>query len=433
LPVRGPAPGMSRNLGPRPIHRSLTVSAASPVATSPGRHFGVTSVVRPLAGLVTVFVLGAIIALAIALFNGRFTQTVPVTVIADRTGLVMNPQAKVKMREVEVGRVASIEARNDGTAAIHLAMDPAALAMIPANVAVDISATTVFGSKYVQLMPPDGASAETLRSGQIIAAQHVTVEVNTLFQQLTEVVSAVRPEQLNTVLTALATGLGGRGQQFADTITDSEQLLAALEPSLPNLRRDLATAPTVLNAFADVTPDLMRTLANSSQLSGTVVDQQASLDRFLLSAIGIADIGNDVIGGNRVALTDVTRLLVPTTELLNEYHPALNCLLSGLVPLVKAPPLRMPGAEVSTGFTWGVERYRYPQDLPKVAATGGPQCAGLPVQFEKRVPYLVADTGANPYWYGNSRILLNTDGLKQALFGPVDGPPRNSMQIGHPG
>jgi phospholipid/cholesterol/gamma-HCH transport system substrate-binding protein len=29
--------------------------------------------------------------------------------------------------------------------------------------------------------------------------------------------------------------------------------------------------------------------------------------------------------------------------------------------------------------------------------------------------------------------VLNADGLKQMLFGPLDGPPRNSAQIGQPG
>lgn len=393
-----------------------------------------STVTRALAGLATIAVIGLIVTLAIQLFRGAvFDDSVAVTVVADRVGLVMNPEAKVKMHDVEVGRVASIDERSDGTAAIHLAMDPAALAMIPANVSVDISATTVFGSKYVQLMPPTAPTDGTLRQGQVISADQVTVEVNTVFQQLTELVTAVQPEKLNTVLTTLASGLGGRGQKLGETISDAEGLLAALRPSLGNLRLDLAIAPTVLNTFADVTPDLMRTLANASRLSATIVDEQANLDRFLISVIGVAEIGNEVIGGNRAALTDTLRLLAPTVDLLNEYHPALNCLLSGLVPLVKAPPLRLPGAEVSTGFTWGVERYRYPQDLPKVAAKGGPQCAGLPVEFEKRPPYLVADTGANPYRYGNSGIVLNSDGLKQLLFGPIDGPPRNTTQIGQPG
>ncbi len=68
-----------------------------------------SSAVRPLAGLATVVAIGLIVALAVSLFRGSFTQTVPVTVISDRAGLVMNPDAKVKMRGVQVGKVSSIE------------------------------------------------------------------------------------------------------------------------------------------------------------------------------------------------------------------------------------------------------------------------------------------------------------------------------------
>lgn len=81
-----------------------------------------------------------------------------------------------------------------------------------------------------------------------------------------------------------------------------------------------------------------------------------------------------------------------------------------------------------------MERYRYPENLPKVAATGGPQCTDLPkVGFQKRPPFVITDVNANPAQYGNDGILLNSDGLKQLLYGPIDGPPRNSAQVGHPG
>jgi len=46
---------------------------------------------------------------------------------------------------------------------------------------------------------------------------------------------------------------------------------------------------------------------------------------------------------------------------------------------------------------------------------------------------VVADVGANPMEYGNQQLLLNSDALKQLLYGPIDGPPRNTMQIGQPG
>ena len=43
-----------------------------------------------------------------ALFAGTFTSYVPVTLTSDRSGLVMETNAKVKMRGVQVGRVSQI-------------------------------------------------------------------------------------------------------------------------------------------------------------------------------------------------------------------------------------------------------------------------------------------------------------------------------------
>ena len=130
-------------------------------------------------------------------------------------------------------------------------------------------------------------------------------------------------------------------------------------------------------------------------------------------------------------------VLVPTTDLLNEYHKSLTCGIGGLVPFAKSPPqfsgrlrLRRPDARRRA--------LPLPGDLPKVAATSGGRdyCEelGLPELPPEFVPPLiVADVGANPAQYGNSGILLNSDGLKKWLFGPLDGPPRNTAQIGMPG
>ena len=86
----------------------------------------------------------------------------------------------------------------------------------------------------------------------------------------------------------------------------------------------------------------------------------------------MADIGNDVIGTNRGPLANLMHLLVPTTDLTNEYHEALNCSLTGILPFALRPPGPNPGVTDLAAFTLGIERYRYPQDLPKVAATGRP-------------------------------------------------------------
>lgn len=390
---------------------------------------------RPLAGLLTVVALAAIVAVAIALFRDSFKNSIPVTVLADRAGLVMNADAKVKINGAQVGKVESIEALPDGGAALHLAIDPASVDAIPANVGAEITSSTVFGSKFVELVSPAAPSPDSLRAGTVITGgDNVTVELNTVFQQLVSVLSKVEPAKLNQTLGAFAKSLNGRGDKFGQSLVDLDSALVKLNPALENLNSVLAISPTVFDAFGDASPDLLATIDNTARISGTVVDEQASLDALLISAIGLAEIGTEVIAENRGNLTDAVRLLAPTTDLTNKYNPALTCGLGGLLPLAMGPGLSVPGAVLLQGFFLGRERYRYPDNLPKVAAKGGPQCKDLPnVGYEVRPPYVVTDIGANQAQYGNQGILLNSDGLKQALFGPLAGPPRNSAQIGQPG
>ena len=61
------------------------------------------SVARPLVGLISILVAAAIVFVAINLFRGGFTTSAPITILSDRAGLVMNPDARVKMRGVQVG------------------------------------------------------------------------------------------------------------------------------------------------------------------------------------------------------------------------------------------------------------------------------------------------------------------------------------------
>lgn len=79
--------------------------------------------------------------------NGSFQSSVPVTVFLPR--VEMDPGAKVKMCDAQVGTVSSTEGRADQTV-LHLALDPSQLHLIPANVLVYI----VTGAKFVQLIPP---------------------------------------------------------------------------------------------------------------------------------------------------------------------------------------------------------------------------------------------------------------------------------------
>ena len=130
-------------------------------------------------------------------------------------------------------------------------------------------------------------------------------------------------------------------------------------------------------------------------------------------------------------------LLVPTTDLLNEYHDV------AVVRHRRSRPVR----EVSTAVLGNLGDRRPHARSRAVSLSGGPaegrrqerrpdycEELGLPELPPEFVPpFIVGDVGSNPAQYGNQGILLNSEGLKNWLFGPLDGPPRNTAQIGMPG
>jgi phospholipid/cholesterol/gamma-HCH transport system substrate-binding protein len=409
-------------------------TTAAPVASEPGRDFGARSYRRPVVGLIASLAIVGIVIAAAAQFRGDFTKTDSLTVMADRAGLLMDPGARVKLNGAQIGTVSTVTEMPDGRAALQLAIDPARISIVPENVLVDIGSSTVFGAKSVEFTTPPQPSSTPVRAGQILDSQHVTVEVNTIFEQLNAVLSHIDPAKLNETLGAISTAFGDRGATFGRSLTDVNSFLAKIEPSYPQVTAELQQLPDVANAYADSAPDLLGVVKNATQISRALVDEQTSLDRFLVSSIGLADRGTDVIGGNREALTDLMHVLVPTTDLTNEYHDAVNCSLAGLLNFALKPPTPVPGVNDLGGLVLGIDRYRYPQDLPKVAATGPSQCEGqLPLKFNEYPPKVVADVGTDLMNYGQQGILVNSDLLKQILYGPIDGPPRNTMQIGQPG
>ncbi|MFD4462256.1 MCE family protein [Nocardia sp. NPDC058480] len=351
---------------------------------------------RKLAALTMVGLLVGLVAFAFALFQGAFTNTVQVLVDTPRVGLVLDPDAKVKVRGVEIGRVAEIDMRDDG-AQILLEVDPDQLKLVPSNAGVDIRSTTVFGAKYVNFVVPEQPASNSLKPGATVAASAVTVEFNTLFQHLSDVLAQVEPEKLNATLAALGTALQGRGDKLGELLVSSDRYLRELNPYLPTLQQDLDKTAQVSDIYADASGALLRTVDNATVTAKTLSEMQAQLDDVLVNVIGLSDTTGSVLRENEANLVTALDLLRPTTSLLFEYAPALSCIIDGIGPLM---PLAdevfggvVPGVGMHASFMPGQKPYSYPEDLPKVNATGGPHCEGV----VDRVPdshsnYVVTDT-----------------------------------------
>jgi phospholipid/cholesterol/gamma-HCH transport system substrate-binding protein len=358
-------------------------------------------------------------------YTAAFTSTDIVTVTSPRAGLVMESDAKVKYRGIQIGEVKDISYTGD-QAKLTLAIRSDELKYIPSNAIVRIAGTTIFGAKSVEFVPPDKPLPASLRAGAEVQAKDVQLEVNTLFQTLTEVLHKIDPINLNATLSALAEGLRGNGDDAGATLSGLNYYLQQLNPKLPMLQDDIQKTAVVADIYGDAGPDLARIFDNTPAIADAIVDQQDDLNATLLAATGLADNGTATLepaADDYIAA--IQRLRAPL-QVASDYSPEFGCLFQGIRLAVQtfAPVIGgiRPGLFVASNFLPGAPAYTYPESLPIVNASGGPNCRGLPDVPTKqyggswyRTPFLVTDNAYVPY-QPNTELQFDAPSTLQFLF-----------------
>ncbi|BBX94848.1 Mce family protein Mce2A [Mycobacterium lacus] len=332
--------------------------------------------------------------------------------VAPRAGLVMDPGAKVTYNGVQIGRVSSVsEVTRDGLPAAKLVLDvdPKYVDLIPVNVAAAVTATTVFGNKYVSLKSPKQPAPQHITPSTVIEATSVTTEFNTVLETLTSIAEKVDPIKVNLTLAAAAQALTGLGDKFGVSLTNGNAILDEVNPQMPQIRIDIARLAALGDTYANAAPDLWDALGHAAATARTIDRQQRDLDAALLAAAGLGNTGADEFERAGPYLARGAADLVPSGQLLDEYSPEILCTIRNFHDV--AP--KIYAALGNNGYSLGTHSagsaagapspYIYPENLPRVNARGGP--GGQPGCWQHitralwPAPFLVMDTGASlaPY------------------------------------
>lgn len=365
---------------------------------------------RKLFGLALICVLAAITAVVYVQFRGGFSATTPLTVLSGRSGLVLDPGATVTYNGVRVGRVSDIEViqENGSTSArLTAAVGSRFLPIIPANVRADVTASTIFGNKFLALSSPEKPVAQRISAGDVITAETVTTEFQTLFETLTGISEKVDPVRLNATLSAMADGLTGLGSKLGRSVVNANTILTDVNQRLPKLQGDLRRVAELADIYTQAGPDLFDAVENSLDTTRTLNQQQSDLDAVLLASAGFAGTGTDVVGRAAPYLIRGLSDTVPTARLLDTYSPEILCTLRNTAELAPVALQSFGGNDYSlaarTALLGAPNPYVYPDNLPRINGRGGP--GGAPGCWQKitrdfwPAPALVVDDGATlaPY------------------------------------
>ncbi|WP_181780558.1 MCE family protein [Pseudonocardia pini] len=335
-------------------------------------------------GLVFVLFILVLLGLAVAQYAGAFSGGVPVGLHVDRVGTQLNEKADVKIRGLVVGSVQKISTTGDG-ADVELLIDDDKIDLIPATVTARLLPKTLFGEKYVSLVPPGApgtvklASYDTIQLDRSVAG----IEVERVLDDLLPLLQSVRPQDLATTLGALSQALAGRGDQLGATLEQLTTLTGGFRPAIPDLAEDITQLADFSENLSNSAPDLLAALDTLTTTSDTIVDQADELRGLYSSVTGASDDLRAFLDANRENLIGLADSSRPTLETLARYSPEFPCFfqqVTGLIPYldqVFGKGTNEPGVHITleVGATQG--KYLPNQDEPAYRDDRGPRCYPL--------------------------------------------------------
>lgn len=334
-----------------------------------------------LLGVLFLVLMVGFVALSVAIYRKVFTPVELVTLRIERTGTQLSPGADVKVRGVWVGSVRSVSADAAG-AAITLALDPRSAELVPANVSARVLPKTLFGERYVDLVPPP-TPARPIAAGDVIGQDRsqAAIEVEQVLDHLLPTLTAVRPSQVAVTLSALSQALRGRGAQLGGTLVALDDYLRRFNPVVPDLVAVFDDLPPVTDTYARAAPDFFAALADLTTTSQTLVDRRDDVHQTFVEVADASDQLTRYLADNRHDLVALVGAIRPALEVLARYSPEFPCLFQQIVGSI-------PRAEASFGkgsehpqqvrveieITASRGKYLPGVDAPRYQDDRGPRC-----------------------------------------------------------
>ncbi|MDX3596562.1 MCE family protein [Streptomyces sp. ID03-2B] len=340
---------------------------------------------RRLAGVTFLLVPAVLVWVSVSVYQKDFTDDATVTVRTGSVGNEMHTHADVKLRGVVIGQVRSIATDGEG-ARLTLAIDRDKLGRIPADVTAQMLPTTLFGARFVALVPPRIPTGSTLRAGAVIPQDRSSnaIELEQVLDNVLPLLTAVKPEKLSATLNAVSQALEGRGERLGETLTTLDGHLKKFNPQLPTLNADIKELVKVSTLYADAAPDVLDALTDATVTSSTLADQEARLAGLYGTTTAAAQDVTSFLRENKDNLIRLSASSRPSLQLLAEYAESFPCTLRTMAGFVPAMDKALgkgtdqSGLHVSVKAVASKGKYVPGKDAPVYDATGGPHCYSVP-------------------------------------------------------
>ncbi|MDQ0380051.1 MCE family protein [Amycolatopsis thermophila] len=335
------------------------------------------------------------------------------------------PQAAVKVNDVAIGRVDTIELAPDTRSAI-VRMSVNGDLKMPENSFAQLRQSSLLGEKFVQLAEPAGeAAAGALHEGSVIplARTNRNPEVEEVLGALSLLLNGGGVNQLADITRELNHALTGNEAEIRALLSRVDRLATELDGQKTEIVRAIDGLNRLSGTLVAQTANLTNALDNLAPGMAVVTQQRDQLVGMLQSLDHLSGVAVDTINASRDSLVADLRALQPTLSKLAEagtnLPEALKILPTYPLPDVAGDVIRGDYANVTARIDLNLDSIfqniansgHFPTiDLPG-GNPGAAQTADVPLPL---TPQQTAPTGTQQQPTG---LLPGVTGLLGSLLG----------------
>ena len=241
-------------------------------------------VVRRVAGTAAVVLLLGLVAVGL---DARFTTPGAYEVDAElgRAGSGLRSGTDVKLRGVNVGRVAEVRISEDGAATARLELFPEP--RLPDDVIPVVTPKTFLGEKQVELRTDRAIEEPYLEPGAVLATspELEPIEPTTVVDQVGTLLRDIDDDELAAFFAAVAAFDLDDADRFGEGIETGAQLAEFLARTGPEQTARMGDAARAFDALADASGDLTRLAEELPDGAAVLVDNRDAL-RETIDSVG---------------------------------------------------------------------------------------------------------------------------------------------------
>jgi phospholipid/cholesterol/gamma-HCH transport system substrate-binding protein len=271
---------------------------------------GLTTREHTIVGAICVVLTLALLAVGLRAVTGAFASGYELRTTFPQIGQGLDTYSDVRIRGVRVGTVEEIGVDERGRPVVTLRMQPDV--RVPETARASVEPLSIFGPTYIALDPGEGeGTGPFLAPGETIAASGRTAELQDLLERTSQLLDAVDPDELGSVLRSSATiaaDLAPRAGAMIDAGTELSGVAARHTERGTTLLADLDRLSAELQG---VGPTLSSIATDAGSLLPSLVAAEDDLSATLRAAVRAAQVVSELLERHPDAFSELAQGLLP--------------------------------------------------------------------------------------------------------------------------